>query len=56
EGSVGHTGFTGSAIVIVPEAQATLVILSNRTYPRRTPPPYRHHAVTAAIVEALIAA
>ena len=54
-GSVGHTGFTGPALVILPAAQAALVILSNRTYPRRTPPPYPHHAVTAAMVAALLA-
>jgi CubicO group peptidase (beta-lactamase class C family) len=50
-GSFGHTGFTGPAIVGVPAAELAFVILSNRTYPRRTPPPYRHHAVTAAILE-----
>lgn len=52
-GTIGHTGFTGSAIVVLREAQVSLIILSNRTYPQRTPPPYQHHAITAAIVEAL---
>lgn len=54
-GSFGHTGFTGPAMVAVPAAGLALVILSNRTYPRRTPPPYRHHAVTAAVLGALLA-
>ncbi len=54
-GTLGHTGFTGTVIVMLPAAHASLVVLTNRTYPRRTPPPYRHHAVTAAIVDALLA-
>jgi CubicO group peptidase (beta-lactamase class C family) len=49
-GSFGHTGFTGPAMVGVPERGLAVVVLSNRTYPRRTPPPYRHHGTTAAIV------
>lgn len=54
-GSFGHTGFTGPAIVGVPGRRLALVLLSNRTYPRRTPPPYRHHAVTAAVLGAALA-
>lgn len=54
-GSFGHTGFTGPAIVGVPARGLALVMLSNRTYPRRTPPPYRHHAVTAAVLSAIMA-
>lgn len=53
-GSFGHTGFTGPALVGVPALGLALVVLSNRTYPRRTPPPYRHHTVTAAVVELLL--
>ncbi|MFV9506684.1 MAG: serine hydrolase domain-containing protein [Oscillochloridaceae bacterium umkhey_bin13] len=53
-GSFGHTGFTGSAIIGVPAHDLALVVLSNRTYPQRTPPPYRHHATTAAILGALL--
>lgn len=53
-GSFGHTGFTGPALVAVPAAGLAFVILSNRTYPRRTPPPYRHHAVTAAVLAELL--
>ncbi len=54
-GTYGHTGFTGPALVIAPHAQIAIILLNNRTYPRRTPPPYRHHAVTAAVVQAAIA-
>ncbi|MBP1464555.1 beta-lactamase family protein [Candidatus Chloroploca sp. M-50] len=53
-GSFGHTGFTGPAIIGVPRSQLALVVLSNRVYPQRTPPPYRHHAVTATILEELL--
>ncbi len=53
-GSFGHTGFTGPALVGVPARGLALVILSNRTYPQRTPPPYRHHAVTAAVLAAAL--
>ncbi len=53
-GSFGHTGFTGPAMVGVPAQGLALVMLSNRTFPRRTPPPYRHHAVMAAVLEAAL--
>jgi CubicO group peptidase (beta-lactamase class C family) len=53
-GSFGHTGFTGPAIVGVPARGLAFVLLSNRTYPRRTPPPYRHHAVTAAALQTVL--
>jgi CubicO group peptidase (beta-lactamase class C family) len=53
-GSFGHTGFTGPAMIGVPAHGLAVVVLSNRTYPRRTPPPYRHHPVTAAIVAAAL--
>ena len=53
-GSFGHTGFTGPAMVGVPARGLAFVLLSNRTYPRRTPPPYRHHAVTADVLETVL--
>lgn len=53
-GSFGHTGFTGPALVAVPTQDLALVLLSNRTYPQRTPPPYRHHVVTAAVLQTLL--
>lgn len=54
-GRVGHTGFTGPVLLLVPQRRLGLIILSNRTYPKRTPPPYRHHAVTAAVVARMLA-
>ncbi len=53
-GSFGHTGFTGTAMVGVASCGLTMVLLSNRTYPQRTPPPYRHHTVTAAVMDAAL--
>ena len=53
-GSFGHTGFTGPAMLVVPARQLIVVVLSNRVYPLRRPPPYEHHAVTAAIVNAAL--
>jgi serine-type D-Ala-D-Ala carboxypeptidase len=53
-GSFGHTGFTGPALVVVPQEQLIVVVLSNRVYPRRRPPPFEHHTVTAAIVDAAL--
>jgi CubicO group peptidase (beta-lactamase class C family) len=53
-GSFGHTGFTGPAIVVVPQHRLIVVVLSNRVYPRRGKP--EHHAVTAAILNATTAA
>ncbi len=52
-GGYGHTGFTGPAMLVLPEEDLTLVLLSNRTYPQRGP--VQHHVVTAAVVEAAIA-
>lgn len=49
-GTVGHTGFTGTAIALDPAARGIVVVLSNRVYPKRALPV--HHAVTAAIVTA----
>ncbi|NJN67637.1 MAG: beta-lactamase family protein [Chloroflexaceae bacterium] len=51
-GTYGHTGFTGPAIMMVPAHHLGVVLLSNRTYPRRTPPV--HHEVTAALLEAAL--
>ncbi len=53
-GSFGHTGFTGPAMLVVPSRQLIVVVLSNRVYPLRRPPPYEHHAVTASIVNAAL--
>ncbi|HET9222367.1 MAG TPA: serine hydrolase domain-containing protein [Roseiflexaceae bacterium] len=53
-GSFGHTGFTGPALVVVPQEQLIVVVLSNRVYPQRRPPPFEHHAITTAIVDAAL--
>jgi CubicO group peptidase (beta-lactamase class C family) len=53
-GSFGHTGFTGPALVVMPRERAIVVVLSNRVYPLRRPPPFEHHTVTAAIVDAAL--
>lgn len=52
DATIGHTGFTGPAIVIVPQERLIVVVLCNRIYPRRRPPD--HHAVIAAIVNAAL--
>ncbi len=54
-GSFGHTGFTGPVMIGIPTADLILVLLSNRVYPQRTPPPYTHHNVTAAVLGAIVA-
>ncbi len=46
-----HTGFTGPVVAIVPERQLVWALLSNRTWPQRTPP--RHHGVTRLVGEVL---
>jgi CubicO group peptidase (beta-lactamase class C family) len=49
----GHTGFTGPTMVGVPSRNLCLVVLSNRTYPQRTPA--AHHETTAALLQAALA-
>lgn len=51
-GTFGHTGFTGPALILEPSRAISIVIVSNRVYPRRDTP--RHHEVTAAIVAAAL--
>jgi CubicO group peptidase (beta-lactamase class C family) len=51
-GTFGHTGFTGPAMMIVPQQRLIVVLLSNRVYPRRRAA--EHHAVTAAILGAAL--
>ncbi|MEM8529612.1 MAG: serine hydrolase domain-containing protein [Chloroflexota bacterium] len=52
QGSFGHTGFTGPAIIIIPCYSLIVVVLCNRVYPQRRTPD--HHAVIASIVETAI--
>jgi serine-type D-Ala-D-Ala carboxypeptidase len=48
----GHTGFTGAAMILNAAQNLAVIVLTNRTFPQRTPP--THHAVIAAIVESAI--
>lgn len=50
----GHTGFTGPVMLLAPRHNRCLVLLSNRTYPRRTTP--THHALTARLAELTLTA
>lgn len=52
-GTLGHTGFTGPTMVLVPSHDLIVIVLSNRVYPRRSPP--AQHAATAAILGAALA-
>jgi CubicO group peptidase (beta-lactamase class C family) len=52
-GTMGHTGFTGPIIVVCPARNSCVIMLCNRTYPGRTPPPYRHHGVMAKVCEGI---
>lgn len=51
-GTVGHTGFTGTALVLEPASQTIVVLLSNRTYPRRDGP-RPHETMTMLLALAL---
>lgn len=51
-GGYGHTGFTGPAMLVAPQREICVIVLTNRTYPRRSAP--THHAVIAAIATAVI--
>ena len=51
-GTLGHTGFTGPTMVLAPSQDLIVIVLSNRVYPRRSPP--AQHAATAAIVGAAL--
>jgi CubicO group peptidase (beta-lactamase class C family) len=48
-GTFGHTGFTGPAIIVGPQRQRIIIVLTNRVFPRRGPS--THHAIIAAIVD-----
>jgi CubicO group peptidase (beta-lactamase class C family) len=53
-GSYGHTGFTGPVLVIVPRLRLVVIVLCNRTYPRRSET-RAHLPVVAAVVQAAMA-
>jgi CubicO group peptidase (beta-lactamase class C family) len=49
----GHTGFTGPAIIALQDYNCCVVVLCNRTYPRRAAA--LHHGYIAQIVDAVVA-
>jgi len=50
--AVGHTGFTGPVIGIVPSTGLVWSVLCNRTWPKRIMPP-QHHRFLTDVVQAL---
>ncbi|MEY3989787.1 MAG: hypothetical protein RI985_868 [Chloroflexota bacterium] len=50
--AVGHTGFTGPVIGIVPSQRLVWSVLCNRTWPKRIMPP-QHHGFLTDVVQAL---
>lgn len=53
----GHTGFTGTSLVIDPRHRLVLVLLANRVHPTREGPPFNpiREAVADAVAEAIAA-
>jgi len=50
--AVGHTGFTGPVIALVPSQRLVWSVLCNRTWPKRVMPP-QHHGFLTDVVQAL---
>ena len=50
--AVGHTGFTGPVIGLVPSTGLVWSVLCNRTWPKRIMPP-QHHGFLTNVVQAL---
>lgn len=50
--AVGHTGFTGPVIALVPSQRLVWSVLCNRTWPTRVMPP-QHHGFLTDVVQAL---
>ncbi|MFF7755465.1 serine hydrolase domain-containing protein [Streptomyces sp. NPDC007971] len=47
KGAAGHTGFTGTSLVLDPATDTFLVLLANTVHPRRRPPDSRPRAAAA---------
>jgi CubicO group peptidase (beta-lactamase class C family) len=47
-GAAGHTGFTGTSLVLDPATDTFLVLLANTVHPRRRPPDNRPRAAAAS--------
>jgi serine-type D-Ala-D-Ala carboxypeptidase len=52
-GTFGHTGFTGTSIVVEPQRQLVVVLLTNRVHPTRNGPSI--HPVRRAVADAALA-
>ena len=53
EDAIGHTGFTGTSMVISPRRDLAVVLLSNRVHPRRSDPA-AINAVRRALVQTVL--
>jgi CubicO group peptidase (beta-lactamase class C family) len=54
--TIGHTGYTGTSLVIDPDSRAFVLLLTNRVHPTAAGPatnPYRH-AVADDLARALL--
>jgi CubicO group peptidase (beta-lactamase class C family) len=51
--TIGHTGFTGTSLVISPSRRLAVILLSNRIYPKRSDPS-GIHAVRRQLAEAAL--
>ncbi|MFF4831411.1 serine hydrolase domain-containing protein [Streptomyces sp. NPDC001315] len=49
-GAAGHTGFTGTSLVLDPATDTFLVLLANTVHPRRRPPDSRPRAAAGTLV------
>lgn len=49
-GAAGHTGFTGTSLVLDPATDTFVVLLANTVHPRRRPPDHRPRAHAATRV------
>src|SRR3954470_15082528 len=49
-GAAGHTGFTGTSLVLDPATDTFVVLLANTVHPRRCPPDNRPRAQAATRV------
>nr|WP_203616144.1 serine hydrolase domain-containing protein [Streptomyces sp. SID13726] len=50
QGAAGHTGFTGTSLVLDPATDTFVVLLANTVHPRRRPPDNRPRAAAATRV------
>jgi len=53
EAVIGHTGFTGTSMVIMPHRALAIILLSNRVHPKRSDPA-AIHAVRRELVHTVL--